>query len=66
MKLADIFGAEEAGIRPYSNDDKPKRAEIAPFERVRITLVTLSFERIYYEYSYIALSYVRGSASSLR
>ena len=42
MKFADIFGAEEAGIRRYSNDDKPKRAEIAPFERVRITLVTLS------------------------
>ena len=41
MKFRDIFGAEEAGIRRYSNDDKPKRAEIAPFERVRITLVTL-------------------------
>ena len=40
MKFRDIFGAEEAGIRRYSNDDKPKRAEIAPFERVRITLVT--------------------------
>ena len=44
MKFRDIFGAEEAGIRRYSNDDKPKRAEIAPFERVRITLVTLSRE----------------------
>ena len=42
MKFRDIFGAEEAGIRRYSNDDKPKRAEIAPFERVRITLVTLT------------------------
>ncbi|MBR4257318.1 MAG: hypothetical protein IKQ18_09115, partial [Clostridia bacterium] len=42
MKFRDIFGAEEAGIRRYSNDDKPKRAEIAPFERVRITLVTLA------------------------
>ena len=46
MKFRDIFGAEEAGIRRYSNDDKPKRAEIAPFERVRITLVTLNYERL--------------------
>ncbi len=44
MKFRDIFGAEEAGIRRYSNDDKPKRAEIAPFERVRITLVTLIYK----------------------
>lgn len=44
MKFRDIFGAEEAGIRRYSNDDKPKRAEIAPFERVRITLVTLDLQ----------------------
>ena len=42
MIFRDIFGAEEVGIRPYSNDDKPKRAGIAPFERVRISLVTLS------------------------
>ena len=48
MKFRDIFGAEEAGIRRYSNDDKPKRAEIAPFERVRITLVTLKGEGLKY------------------
>ena len=53
MKFRDIFGAEEAGIRRYSNDDKPKRAEIAPFERVRITLVTL-FPRIFRQLSRLA------------
>jgi hypothetical protein len=47
MKFRGVFGAEEAGIRRYSNDDKPKRAEIAPFERVRITLVTLGSGSFY-------------------
>ena len=62
MKFRDIFGAEEAGIRRYSNDDKPKRAEIAPFERVRITLVTLPLR--FYPHkkeTFPSLSCFRGS-----
>jgi len=36
---------EEAGILCYSNDDTPKRAEIAPHKRVRIVPVTLTYLR---------------------
>jgi len=42
MGFRAIFGVEEAGILCYSNDDTPKRAEIAPHKRVRIVPVTLA------------------------